>query len=294
MAASLLVLSCYLKRKLFVLYQKAGILKIVAFRKAFVWVKLHFTWCKTRAKCCFHPHQKHVHVIPLPPGPELIIGFIKGVFPDVENGLLKQVQRILPMQLLVDPAVEQQGGNAGGLLVPGGLIGPPGAADHPCWAGGRRDGHFPVSSNCSPPLEDALADKTLCAKDVRKGVSRRIRRPLLRMKPVCLWWERQLITAGFVRFTGTPDFDAVCLRPRQFPHRLAGFFRSHNRIQMAALLSPRGSAARETAHPNNFSFVQRLWWLMTGLGMWPGRKPLQEVSSDTSTSDSWLCAFALM
>lgn len=154
--------------------------------------------------------------------------------------------------------------------------------------GGKDTSPSPQIAAISPPIEDSSEDKTLCSEDVRKGFSRPIRHTFWWgsvWSSICLWWQRQLITAGFVRFK-------VCLHRGQFHHRLAGFFRSHIQIQMAAFMSPVGSAACETGHPNNFCSIQRLRYLMTGLRMWPGTKSSQDVSSDTSGSDFWLCDVA--
>lgn len=135
------------------------------------------------------------------------------------------------MQSLVDPPVEQQGRNCGGLLGPGGLIGPTGGAE-------QMD-----TSPLSPP------------KGIRKGVSRQIRgRFPARRRPL-------LITAGSVRFHATLGFDAICLHRCQFHHRLVGFSRNRIRIQAAAFMSPLGSAACETGRPNNSRCIPRLpWW----------------------------------
>lgn len=160
--------------------------------------------------------------------------------------------------------------------------------------GGKDTSPSPPIAAINPPIEDAWADKILCTEEVRNGVSRQIGCTFLGGSVWSLWWQRQLITAGFVRFNGALDFDAVCLRRGQFHHRLVGFFRSHIRIQTAAFMSPLGSAACENGHPNNFRFIQRLWWLMTALRLWPGIKALQEVTSDASGSHFWLCDVALM
>lgn len=228
--------------------------------------------------------------------PGLIIWFIKGVFPDVENGLLKRVQRNLQMLLLVDPTVEQRGGNAGGLLVPGVLIGPPGAADHTRWAGERRDGPVPIFSNCSlPPRPPSSTHRQI--------------------KPCAHWtWEKVFQDKYFFPgklyvkprlplVTATTDNSWICQILQRWalsaPQPVSSqvgwdFFRSHIRIQAAAFMSPLGSVACDTGHPNNFRFVQRLQWLMTALRLWQGIKPLQDNSSKMSGSDFWLCDAALM
>lgn len=108
---------------------------------------------------------------------------LKGVLPDVENGLLKGVLRIVQLLLLVDPTVEQRGGNAGGLLVPGGLnywyqeawlVPQVQPTIHPEPGGGGMDPSpsSQIAATPTPPIEDASADKTVCALDWRKGVLR--------------------------------------------------------------------------------------------------------------------------
>ena len=213
-------------------YRKAGNFKRDAFRKVFIWVKLHVTWFKTRGKCCSHPHWKHVDEKDLPPHPEPTIWFIKGGFADVEISLLKRVWRILQMQLLIQR-----------------------------W--GSR----------SP-------------EDARKGVWRRISRAFLRRavrRRVCLWWQRPLITAGFVRFNGAPGFDAfVCAAADFITGRwdFPGATFGYQRLLLGLLWGRRP--------------VRRLDGPITSTSSLLKIKSLQEVSSEASASDLWCCEVALM
>lgn len=185
----LLHFSSYLKRTVSLSYQMAANLKRDVFRKMFILVKLHLNRFKMRGKCCTHPATCPRYLVEkdLPPCPELIIWFIKGVFSHVENDLLKQGRKSCRcsrwwihqwssrVEIVVDYWDQE------GWLVPQEQ---PSRWTHPRWP---PQGH-------------------------QKRVSRQIRgRFPARRRPL-------LITAGSVRFHATLGFDAICLHRCQFHH----------------------------------------------------------------------------